>query len=164
LSNQRESTFIITKIATMSEQNTYEAQVERIAEILHNKYWEYDGQEAPPFEDENTSPELWDQARAMVAEMAMESIAVWIGYFGVSEDEPQIRQWLIKRGLIPATEVKVDPVIKSYADKAAERVIPRNDKTIAQLINEGATCGVCGSKYKIINCVSFCTGCGRERN
>jgi len=70
----------------------------------------------------------------------------------------------LRGNLIPTTEVKVDPVIKSYADKAAERVIPRNDKTIAQLINEGATCGVCGSKYKIFNCVSFCTGCGRERN
>lgn len=96
----------VSQKLTLQHANTsaaYEAEVRRIAEILHNKYWEYDGQEVPLFEDENTHPELWDQARAMVAEMAKQfesGYDVWLKHQHHSKGEHEI---MILHGLIPAS-------------------------------------------------------------
>jgi hypothetical protein len=92
----------------MSEQNAYDAEVRRIAEILHNKYWEYDGQEVPLFEDENTHPELWDQAHAMVAEMAKQYAEGWGDGKDYCENEGEyvrnMENQMSIRGLIPSPE------------------------------------------------------------
>ncbi len=89
---------------------TYNAKVHEIAEILNNKYWEECEDGIPPLDTEKDDPELWKQARAMVAKMADCYIA---GYMSNCDEYTQegIDLWAqnataecVERGLIPNTK------------------------------------------------------------
>jgi hypothetical protein len=96
----------------MSEQkNTYEARVRKTAELLHATWWKHDKDGIPHFGTVITTPEIWDQARAMVAEMARcYEDAYFRNYDGIEDSEDYVL-WnenciseMQERGLIPSPE------------------------------------------------------------
>lgn len=100
----------------MNEQHTvpnekYNAKVNEVAEILHNKYWEADGGSIPEFDLCQADPELFNQARAMVAEMAKVYEHAYFSNYPGDEDSEDYALWnqnciseMVERGLIPHPE------------------------------------------------------------
>jgi hypothetical protein len=86
----------------MTEQTAYEAEVRRIAQLLHTTWWQHDKDGIPHFGTVCTTPEIWDQARAMVSEMAK---VAQDAYQAVEQGHDMgCGSYAIERGLIPSSE------------------------------------------------------------
>jgi hypothetical protein len=102
--------FIINKTCKMSEQDMYDKEVRRIAEVLAKVYH---GLDLWDFENLSTQERIinshLDQARAMVAEMAKQYENAYFSNYPGDEDSEDYVLWnqnciyeMQERGLIPS--------------------------------------------------------------